>query len=69
MGDSSPIPPIKEGMRFEHFQVLHQQYRLPEELGLKTIRQKNNPRSSQTHEWPEFRNLKKKKNSSTFSSI
>lgn len=71
MGDSSPIPQVKEGIKLEHFEVLHQQYRLSKELGLKITKQQNNSQSSQTYEQPKrVQKLKKKKShSSTFSSI
>lgn len=61
MGDSSPIPQVKEGIRLEHFEVLHQQYRLSKELGLKITKQQNNSQSSQTYEQPKtVQKLKKK---------
>lgn len=63
MGDSSPIPQVKEGIKLEHFEVLHQQYRLSKELGLKITKQQNNSQSSQTYEQPKrVQKLKKKKN-------
>lgn len=62
MGDSSPIPQVKEGIRLEHFEVLHQQYRLSKELGLKITKQQNNSQSSQTYEQPKTVQKLKKKN-------